>query len=74
MSQDDHKELYLLLGRIDGKLDQSLARHDRMEARQDALEKRLTAMEKGRSWLLGGIAVVVFSVNLIKEWVWTILK
>jgi hypothetical protein len=59
-------ELYLLLGRIDGKLDAALQRQARSEERLDAVEVRLAKFENWRSYLIGIAAAVAAAVSFLK--------
>lgn len=59
-------ELYLLLGRIDGKLDAALQRQERTEAEIAALESRMAKVENWRSYLIGIAAAVAAAVSFLK--------
>jgi hypothetical protein len=50
--------LYLLLGRIEGKLDGALQRQERHEQAVEALSARVSSVERSRSWALGAAAVL----------------
>ena len=64
----DH-ELYLLLGRIDGKLDAALQRQERSEAVLEALDKRVSSMERSRAYLWGAAAVAGAVAATLKSFV-----
>lgn len=63
---EPNDNLLLLVGRIDGKLDTLLARHDHLEKRLDAQAKRIEALEgfKGRAALLGSVLVAALSAGM----------
>lgn len=51
-------ELYLMLGRMEGKLDSLIASHNESKADHDKLATRVSSLEKSRSWLMGAAATV----------------
>lgn len=61
------RDVYMMLGDINGKLTLALERNDRIELHQKEMQKRVNNLEKSRSWLLGAIAVVVFAAGWIRE-------
>ena len=68
MTPDD-RELLMLVARIDAKLDMALQRQDQQDARIDEVSKRVTHLEKARAWLLGGVAAIVFTVNVLLKYI-----
>lgn len=51
------EEIYRALGRIEGKLDQSLPRLNK-------IEHRVGKVENKQSWLLGGLAFLGFVITV----------
>lgn len=54
-------ELYLLLGRLEGKLDASLSGLTRLEQRQDTAEKRISELETAKAKGLGVWTAIAFA-------------
>lgn len=54
---------YVLLGKLDGKLDAVLSQTAQLTSRLDEQEKRITAIERWRSWILGAAAAVSFATT-----------
>lgn len=61
--------LYLLLGRIEGKLDGALQRQERQDAAVEALIARVSSVERSRSWFLGAAAVIGAMASTAKAFV-----
>jgi len=59
--EDDH---FILLGQIDGKLDQVLNRLGAVEEDSETHAARIASLEKCRSWVLGATATVSIAVPL----------
>lgn len=79
MVSEDTNHLYLMLGRIDGKLDHALQRANKQDERADELERvqslhseRLTTLERDRRWIVGlatALSVPLgWAVSYLKEY------
>src|SRR5690606_9285566 len=70
-SPPDRDGLFLLLGRLEGKLDAALPPPDRHEARLDGLEDRVTEAEKARTkdraFAAGIGATIATGMNWFKD-------
>ena len=53
-------DLYLLLGRVEGKVDQILAEQNRFEMMLASNEQRITRLEKDRAVMYGAATVLAF--------------
>ena len=53
-------DLYLLLGRVEGKVDQILAEQNRFETMLTSNERRITRLEKDRAVMYGAATVLAF--------------
>lgn len=73
---DRDNDLYLLLGRLDGKMDALAAMHGTAINRLDQLETRMGATEQdvatikatanhGRQWIATGISIVAVAVSAV---------
>lgn len=49
----EDNQLYLMLGRIDGKLDHALQRQEKSDIQIEALSKRVSVLEKNKAWVVG---------------------
>lgn len=76
---DEQNHLYLMLGRIDGKLDHALQRADKQDERADELERvqslhaeRIGTLERDRRWIVGIAAAlstgIGWAISIIKEY------
>lgn len=76
--EQDH-QLYLMLGRIDGKLDHALQRQDKQDERTEALEQvqslhseRIGTLERDRRWIVGIAAAlstgIGWAISIVKEY------
>jgi len=63
----DDNQLYMMLGRIDGKLDHALQRQDKQDQQQEALEKRVSALERSKFWLVGAVTALSLVANYAKD-------
>jgi hypothetical protein len=77
MEPDNH--LYLMLGRIDGKLDSALQRADKSDERADELDRvqslhadRIGVLERDRRWIIGLAAAlstgIGWAISVLKEY------
>ena len=60
MSSTPPSELYLLLGRVDGKVDQLLLEQNRFEKMLAKNDDRLSKLEKDRAVMYGAATVLAF--------------
>lgn len=69
---DEQNQLYLMLGRIDGKLDHVLQRQDASDKQIEALSKRVSLLEKNKAWVIGAATalstLVGYVFPLAKDW------
>lgn len=76
---EDQNHLYLMLGRIDGKLDHVLQRADKHDERAEELERvqslhseRIGTLERDRRWIVGIAAalstVIGWAISIVKEY------
>jgi len=69
---DEQNQLYLMLGRIDGKLDHALQRQDKSDKEVEALSKRVSALESSKAWVIGAAtalsSLVATSIPFLKDW------
>lgn len=72
-------QLYLMLGRIDGKLDHALQRQDKQDERAEEIERvqslhseRIGTLERDRRWIVGiatALATGVgWAISVVKEY------
>ncbi|BAF89575.1 unknown protein [Azorhizobium caulinodans ORS 571] len=71
---DEQNQLYLMLGRIDGKLDNALQRQDKHDKQFEALDRRVTALESDKMWLIGAATALSSAIGIafpyIKDYFW----
>lgn len=67
------QSLLLLVGRMDGKLDQLLLQDKKQDARLDSVEGRVTVLENWRSRALGAIAVVSATAAAAAGGLWVVV-
>lgn len=60
-------DLILLVGRIDGKMDQMLKQHEANTVRLGTLETRITVLERDRNRLAGALALVTGVIGWITK-------
>ena len=76
--EQDH-QLYLMLGRIDGKLDHALQRQDKQDERAEEIERvqslhaeRIGTLERDRRWIVGIAAAlstgIGWAISIVKEY------
>ena len=69
---EDQNNLYLMLGRIDGKLDHALQRQDKSDKEVEALSKRVSTLENSKAWVIGAATALSTLVGtlipFIKDW------
>lgn len=76
---EPENQLYLTLGRVEGKLDQALQRADKQDKRSDEIEKvqslhaeRLTTLERDRRWIIALAAtlstVIGWAISILKDY------
>ncbi|CUA90945.1 hypothetical protein Ga0061061_1177 [Chelatococcus sambhunathii] len=75
----EENQLYLMLGRIDGKLDHVIQRADKQDNRADEIERvqslhseRITTLERDRRWVIALAAalstVMGWAISILKEY------
>lgn len=76
---EDQNHLYLMLGRIDGKLDHALQRQDKQDERAEEIERvqslhaeRIGVLERDRRWVIGIAAALStgagWAISIVKEY------
>jgi len=55
---DERNQLYLMLGRIEGKLDHTLQRQDKTDEQMEALTKRVSLLERNKAYIIGAAAAI----------------
>lgn len=64
LQPEDSNQLFLALGRLEGKVDSLLALNQKLEEEVSHLDQRLRTLEHSRHFLLGISAVVGAGVSL----------
>lgn len=64
-----HDNLFLHLGRLEGKVDAILSNQSNMDKRLDEHEKRLGVLERYRSWQLGVSAAIATIIAGLIQWI-----
>lgn len=64
-----HDNLFLHLGRLEGKVDAILSNQTAMDKRLDEHEKRLSVLERYRSWQLGVSAAIGTLIAGLLQWI-----
>lgn len=68
----EENQLYLMLGRIDGKLDNALQRQDRTDVQIEALAKRVSLLERNKAWIVGAATalstLIGYGFPFLKDW------
>jgi len=61
---DENNQLYLMLGRIDGKLDHALQRQEKSDLQIETLSKRVSVLEKNKAWVVGAATALSTLVSI----------
>lgn len=65
MTQQQHDELFLAIGRLEGKVDSLLAMQGHQQEQLKDHDGRLRNLEHARSFILGGAGAVSAAVSLL---------
>lgn len=63
------ENLFLALGRLEGKVDSILALQKAQEEQIKSHDERLRALESSRSFIMGGAAIVGATVSVIVNYI-----
>lgn len=64
-----HDNLFLHLGRLEGKVDAILSNQSSMDKRLDEHENRISILERYRSWQLGVSAAIATIIAGLIQWI-----
>ena len=68
----EDNQLYLMLGRIDGKLDHALKRQDAHDAAIEALGRRVSTLERSKALVIGAATalstIIGYCLPFVKDW------
>ena len=57
---DEHQDVYLLLGRLDGKMDLIIREQNQIDSLITKNEERIRVLEKDRAVVYGAVTVLAF--------------
>ncbi|GGD03519.1 hypothetical protein GTQ45_02025 [Pyruvatibacter mobilis] len=60
-----HSDIYLMLGRVEGKIDGFLAQSARQEKQIEDLEDRTDRLERSQTWVVGAAAGIGFVSSIL---------
>jgi len=71
---EEQNHLYLMLGRIDGKLDHALQRADRTDEQMEALGKRVSLLERNKAWVIGAATALSTGIGYFIPYIKDLFK
>ena len=68
MTTQHHDELFLAIGRLEGKVDSILAQQSRQNDELKSHDNRIRSLEHSRGYMLGWAAAIVATVSFIANY------